>query len=51
MIKYYVTKHLILQKIQNMTDNKVDLFQWSIIFVDKKLSGSGIKLRIFQTKN
>ena len=34
-----------------MTDNNVDLFQWPIIFVDKKSSGSGIKMRIFQNDN
>ena len=34
-----------------MADNNVDLFQWPIIFVDKKISGSGIKMRIFQNDN
>ena len=36
MIKYYMIKHLILLKIQNMMDNNVDLLQWSINFFDEK---------------
>ena len=28
MMKYYVIKHLILLKIQNMIDINVDLLQW-----------------------
>ena len=40
---YYVIKHLILLKIQNMMDINVDLLQWSITFLIKKNSGSGIK--------
>ena len=45
LIKYYVIKHLILLKIQNMMDINVDLLQASMVykFFDKKTSGSGIK--------
>ena len=32
LIKYYVIKHLILLKMQNMMDINVDLPQWFIIF-------------------
>ena len=37
LIKYYLIKHLILQKIQNMTNAKVDLLQWFIYVLIKKL--------------
>ena len=36
-------KYLILLKIRNMTDIKVDLLPWFIIFFEKKTSGSSIK--------
>ena len=36
-IKYYVIKHLILQKIQNMMDVNLDLLQLSINFLIKEL--------------
>ena len=32
-IEYYVVKYLILQKIYNMMDINVDLFQWFINFL------------------
>ena len=32
-VKYYVIKHLMLLKIQNMIDINVDLVQWSINFM------------------
>ena len=35
--KYYMIKHLILLKIRNMMDIKVDLLQWSINSLRKKL--------------
>ena len=31
--KYYVIKHLIFQKIQNMTNINVDVLQWFIHFL------------------
>ena len=36
-IKYYVIKHLILLKILNMTDINVDLLQWFINVLIKRL--------------
>ena len=36
-------KHLILPKIQNMTDIKVKLLQWSLNFLIKKTSGERVK--------
>ena len=42
--KYCTIKHLILLKIQNMTDINVNLLQWFIkSFWQKKTPGSGIK--------
>ena len=38
-MKYYVIKHLILLKIQNIMKINVNLFQWSIKFLIKKTSG------------
>ena len=34
-----------------MMDIKVDLLQWSIIFVGKKLLRVALKMKIFLTKN
>ena len=50
-MKYCVIKHLILLKIQIMVDINVDLLQWSITLLIKRIlesflknnSGSGIK--------
>ena len=42
-INYYVIKHLILLKIQNMMDNSRGLASMIYTFFDKKTSGSGIK--------
>ena len=39
LIKYYVIKHLILLKIQNMMDISVDLLE----FFNKKTSGGTVK--------
>ena len=36
-IKYYVMKHLILLRIQNMMDINVELLQWIINFLIKNL--------------
>ena len=36
-------QHLILLKLQNMMDINVNLLKWSINFLIKKTSGSGIK--------
>ena len=44
-------KHLIFLKIPNMMDINVDLLQWSIIFVDKKLLRVVLKMKIFLTQN
>ena len=43
LIKYCVIKHLILLRIQNMMNIKEILLQWSINFLIKKTSGTGIK--------
>ena len=43
LIKYCVTKHLILLKIRNMLDIKRILLQWFINFLIKKTSGGAIK--------
>ena len=43
MIKHCVKKHLTMLKIQNMMDIKGVLFQWFIIFFDKKTSGGAVK--------
>ena len=37
LIKYYVLKYIILLKIQNMMDIKVDLIPWFINLLIKKL--------------
>ena len=37
MFNYYLTKHIILLKIQNMMDIKLELFQWFIHFLIKSL--------------
>ena len=50
LIKYYVIKHLILLKIQNMMDINVDLLQWSIKFLIKKLLVSGNKNKNISNK-
>ena len=39
-------KHLILLKIQNMIDIKVDLLQWFVKLLIKSLSGSSVKGKI-----
>ena len=49
LIKYYMIKHLILLKIQNMMDINVDLLQWSINFLIKKLLALVLKIIMFQT--
>ena len=36
VIKYYVKKHLLLLKIQNMMDIKEVLLQWFMLFLNKK---------------
>ena len=50
LIKYYMIKHLIFLKIQNMMDINVDLLQLFISFLIKNFS-RGIKMRLFQTNN
>ena len=43
-------KHLILLKIQNMMDTKVDLLHWSMHFSIKTSPGSSIKNRNISNK-
>ena len=40
LIQYYVIKHLILLKIKNMINIKMDLHQWIIHFLIKKTAGT-----------
>ena len=49
LINYCVIKHLILLKILDMMDFNVDLFQWFIVFLNKKFLVVVLKMRIFQT--
>ena len=50
LIIYCMIKHLILLELRNMMDINLDsLLQWFIHFLIKKCSG--VKIRIFQTKN
>ena len=49
LIKYYVTKHLIMPKIQNMMDINADLLHWFKNFWMKKLLV--VVFRIFLIKN
>ena len=46
LIKYYLIKHLILLKIQNMTD----ILQWFLIFFKKNYLGNGAKNKIMPDK-
>ena len=51
MIKYSVTKQLILLKIRNMMDiNVYFLLRWFKTFLIKRLQVEQLKMRIFQTK-
>ena len=43
LIKYYVIKHSVLLKIQNMMDINVDLLQCFINFLIKKTLGETVK--------
>ena len=45
--KYYLIKHLILLKIQNMMDINADLLQWFIDFLIKSIMV--VVLKLFQT--
>ena len=49
--KYYVIKHLILLKIQNMMDIKGFFFQLFIDFLIKRQEVELMKMKICQTKN
>ena len=51
LIKYYVIKHLILLKIQNMININVYLLHWFTKFLIRKLQAVILKIRIGQTKN
>ena len=43
LINYYMIKHLILLKLQNVIDIKEVLFQWLTKFFDKKSSVGAVK--------
>ena len=45
LINYYVIKHLIFLKTENMFDVNVNLLQWLTNFVIKKNLGGGIKTK------
>ena len=49
--KYYVIKHLISPKIQNMMDINLDLLQWYIKFLITKFPVKQLQLKIFLIKN
>ena len=49
--KYYLIKHLILPKIQNMMDINVGLLQWSINFLIKTFLVEQLKMKLFLIKN
>ena len=49
--KYYVIKHLILLKIQNMMDIKGFFLQLFIDFLIKRQQVELMKMKICQTKN
>ena len=51
LIKYYVIKHLILQKIRSFRDISVDLLQWFINFLRKNLLVEKLKMKLFLIKN
>ena len=51
LIRYCVIKHLILLKIQNMMDINIDLLQYFITFLTKKLLMKILKMKIFLIKN
>ena len=51
MLSDKVIKHSTLLKMRNMMDMKVDLLQWFINFLIKKLLVVVLKMRISQTKN
>ena len=51
LIRYCVIKHLILLKIQNMMDINIDLLQYFITFLTKKLLIKILKMKIFLIKN
>ena len=51
LIKYCVIKHLILLKIQNMMDINVNLLQFFINFLIKKISGGAIESENMSNKD
>ena len=51
LMKFYLIKHLISQKIQNMTDIKRVLLQWLINFLMKRLQVVLLKVKLFKIKN
>ena len=46
LIKFYVIKHLMLLKIQNLMDINVDLLQWFIHILIKKLLVEQLKMKL-----
>ena len=51
LIKHYVINHLIMLKIQNMMDINVNILQWFIHFLIKRLQVVLLKVKICRTKN
>ena len=51
LIKYYVLRHLILLKIISIRDINVDLLQWFIKFLIKRLLLGLFKVKLYKTKN
>ena len=51
LIKYYMIKHLILLKIENIMDINVDFLQWFINFLIEKLQVEQLKMKLFLIKN
>ena len=47
----FMIKHLILLKTRNILDINVDLLQWFINFLIKKLQVEQLKIKIFLIKN
>ena len=46
LMKFYVIKHLMLLKIQNLMDINIDLLQWCIHILIKKLLMEQLKMKL-----
>ena len=51
LIRYYVKKHLILLKIQNMMNINVNFLHWFINFLIKELLVEQLKMKLYLIKN